>query len=57
VVSSAKFRVGYLEQSNVNLPREMVSMTETVRHFEAMQRIFQGRDESLEKAIRKLGEF
>lgn len=50
-------RSGHLEQSNVNTAQEMVTLTETVRHFEAMQRLLQGHDESLEKTIRKLGEF
>lgn len=50
-------RSGHLEQSNVNTAQEMVALTETVRHFEAMQRLLQGHDESLEKTIRKLGEF
>ncbi len=50
-------RVGYQESSNVSSPQEMVRMTETVRHFEALQKIMQGYDESLEKTIRKLGEF
>ena len=50
-------RTGFLENSNVNSTQEIVRMTETVRHFEAMQKIMQGYDESLEKTIRKLGEF
>ena len=48
---------GFLEGSNVSSPQEMVRLSETVRHFESMQRIVQGYDESLEKSIRKLGEF
>lgn len=50
-------RVGYQENSNVSSPQEMVRLTETVRHFEALQKIMQGYDDSLEKTIRKLGEF
>lgn len=50
-------RAGYQESSNVNAPREMVRLTETIRHFESMQKVFQGYDEAMEKAIRKLGEF
>lgn len=50
-------RAGFLENSNVNSTQEMVRMTETVRHFEAMQKVMQGYDETLEKTIRKLGEF
>jgi len=53
----ASVRVGYQENSNVSSPQEMVRLTETVRHFESLQKIMQGYDESLEKTIRKLGEF
>jgi len=52
-----RLRVGYQENSNVDPAREMVGMTETVRHFESMQKLMQGYDEVLEKSIRKLGEF
>jgi len=50
-------RAGYQESSNVNSPREMIRLTETMRHFESMQKVFQGYDEMMENAIRKLGEF
>lgn len=50
-------RTGFLEGSNVNTPHEMVRMTETVRHFEALQKLVQGYDGMLENSIRKLGEF
>jgi flagellar basal-body rod protein FlgF len=50
-------RAGFQESSNVNSPREMVRLTEIVRHFESLQKIVQGHDDSLEKTIRKLGEF
>jgi flagellar basal-body rod protein FlgF len=53
----ASLRVGFLEGSNVSSPQEMVRLTETVRHFESLQRIVQGYDETLEKTIRKLGDF
>lgn len=55
--TTAKIRLGYEENSNVNSPQEMVRLTETVRHFESLQKIIQGYDDSLEKTIRKLGEF
>jgi len=35
----------------------MVRLTETLRHFESMQKVFQGYDEMMENALRKLGEF
>ena len=49
-------RQGFLENANVDTAHEMVSLTTSVRHFEAMLRIVQGRDEMLGTAIRKLGE-
>lgn len=55
--AAPRLRIGYEENSNVDSAREMVSMTQTMRHFEAMQKIVQGYDELLEKSIRKLGEF
>jgi flagellar basal body rod protein FlgG len=56
-VGAARLRVGYEENSNVDSAREMIALTETMRHFEAMQKVVQGYDELLEKSIRKLGEF
>lgn len=50
-------RAGFQESSNVSSPQEMVRLNETIRHFEALQKIVQGHDESLENAIRKLGDF
>ena len=50
-------RAGYQEGSNVSSPQEMVRLTETVRHFEAMQKIMQGYDDAFEKALHKLGDF
>lgn len=55
--SAEPLRVGFQENSNVSSPQEMVRLTETVRHFESLQKIVQGYDDSLEKVIRKLGEF
>lgn len=49
-------RQGFLENPNVDTAHEMVSLATSVRHFEAMLRIVQGRDEMLGTAIRKLGE-
>jgi flagellar basal body rod protein FlgG len=50
-------RSGFTEASNVSSAQEMVRLSETVRHFEALHKLVQGYDESLEKTIRKLGEF
>jgi flagellar basal-body rod protein FlgG len=49
-------RQGYAENSNVNAMTEMVRLIETTRHFEATQKLVQGYDEMLEKALRKLGD-
>lgn len=57
VQSGSTLRTGFLEGSNVSTPQEMVHMTETVRHFEALQKLVQGYDGMLENSIRKLGEF
>jgi flagellar basal-body rod protein FlgF len=54
---SNRMRQGFLEMSNVTSMTEMVKMIETMRHFETAQRIVQGYDEMLDKAITKLGEF
>jgi flagellar basal-body rod protein FlgF len=50
-------RQGFLEGSNVNSTREMVRMIETVRLFEAGQKIVQAYDEMLDRSLSKLGEF
>lgn len=55
--STDRVRSGVLEASNVDSAGEMVRLTETVRHFESLQKIVQGYDEILETTIRKLGEF
>jgi flagellar basal body rod protein FlgG len=55
--TSSTLRTGFIEQSNVSTSQEMVSLTATVRHFEAMQKVVQGWDDAQEKAIRRLGDF
>ena len=55
-VDAPRVMAGYQEASNVNSSSEMVRLMETSRHFEALARTVQGYDETLEKAIRKLGE-
>ena len=55
--SKAEIKTGQIETSNVVPMREMVSLIESVRHFEASQKLIQGYDEALSKAIQKLGEF
>lgn len=53
----ARVREGFLEASNVVTMHEMVRMIETMRHFEASQKLIQAYDGMLDKAITKLGEF
>lgn len=55
-LEAPRVKAGYQEASNVNSSAEMVRLMETSRHFEAMARVVQGYDETLEKAIRKLGD-
>ena len=50
-------RQGFLEGSNVNSTREMVRMIETVRLFEAGQKIVQAYDDMLDRALTKLGDY
>lgn len=54
---TTKMKSGFLEASNVSSPQEMIKLTETVRHFESMQKVFQGYDDVFQKAITKLGDF
>jgi flagellar basal body rod protein FlgG len=56
-VDQGIFKVGFVEGSNVDSPREMMQLLETVRHFEAFQKLTQTYDELHEKAARHLGEF
>ena len=56
-VVNPKVRQGYLEASNVVMMDEMVRMMETVRHFEASNRVVQGYDKMMDSAINILGEF
>jgi len=55
--ASVQVRQGFLESSNVATMQEMVRMIETMRHFEASQKVIQAYDGILDKAISKLGEF
>jgi flagellar basal-body rod protein FlgF len=48
-------RQGALETSNVAPVGEMVQLMETMRHFEAAQRVARGYDQMIEKAISELG--
>jgi flagellar basal-body rod protein FlgG len=54
---NTKVRQGHLEASNVSSMEEMVRLIETMRHFEAAQKIVQGYDDMMDKALKKFGEF
>jgi flagellar basal-body rod protein FlgG len=55
--AQGRFKPGFIEGSNVDTPQEMVSMLETIRHFESMQKITQAYTELHDKAARYLGDF
>ncbi len=46
---------GYLEQSNVNIVKEMVSMITIMRAYEASQKVLQAEDSTLDKAVNQVG--
>lgn len=46
---------GYLEQSNVNIVKEMVDMITVQRSYEANQKVLQAMDGTLEKAVTEVG--
>jgi flagellar basal body rod protein FlgG len=56
-ITGSKVRQGFLENSNVVTVTEMVNVIETMRHFEANQKLIQGYDGMMDRAIRTLGEF
>lgn len=53
---AARVRQGYTEAANVVTMNEMIKMIETVRHFEASQKMLQGYDAMLDRAITDLGQ-
>lgn len=48
-------RQGYIERSNVNSVREMISLISSVRTYEANQKVIQSQDELLRKAVTEVG--
>ena len=50
-------RQGFLENSNVDLAREMVSMIEVQRHYEINQRVLRMLDDSLGRAVNDIARF
>ena len=53
--SNASLAPAYLEESNVDLPREMVGMIQNQRMSDMLSRAVQAQDESYGKAIQELG--
>ncbi|MBI3900289.1 MAG: flagellar basal-body rod protein FlgF [Gammaproteobacteria bacterium] len=54
--SGVNARQGFAEMSNVVAMNEMIKMIETVRHFEASQRLLRGYDAMMDRAINAGGE-
>jgi flagellar basal-body rod protein FlgF len=48
-------RQGYLEQSNVDIVKEMVNMITVMRAYETNQKILQAADSTLERAVNQIG--
>lgn len=46
---------GYVEQSNVNIIKEMVDMINVMRAYESNQKMIQAQDSTLEKAVNEVG--
>lgn len=53
--AAALVRQGYLEQSNVQVVKEMVEMINVTRAYETNQKIIQAIDDTLEKAVNSVG--
>lgn len=52
---SGTVQQGFIEQSNVNIVKEMVDMITVMRSYEANQKIMQAQDGTLEKAVNEVG--
>ena len=53
---SGSVKQGYLEQSNVNIVKEMVDMITATRSYEVNQKVLQAQDDTLDKAVNQVGE-
>ena len=51
-----RLQQGFVENSNVSAMQEMVQLMQSMRHFEAMQKVALGYDDMIGAAVRKLGE-
>lgn len=56
-IADPRVRQGHLENANLQTTGEMVRLIETMRHFETSQKLVQGIDDILGRAIRTLGEY
>lgn len=54
-IDEVEVRAGYLEESNVNPMREMVQMIETIRAYEAQQKVIHSFDGAQKKAVDEVG--
>lgn len=54
--SSVKVMQGVVEESNVKLSQEMVSLVEVTRHFESSQRVIKAYDEMMTSALSLLAD-
>lgn len=52
---SGTIQQGFVEQSNVNVVKEMVDMITCMRSYEANQKMIQSQDGTLEKAVNEVG--
>jgi len=55
VVLQPQILQGYLEQSNVSAVKQMVTMIEAVRSYEANQKVIRSGDETLAKTVNDVG--
>lgn len=53
--SEAELKQGYLENSNVNVVKEMVKMIEVTRAYETNQKVIQTMDSTLDKSVNEVG--
>jgi len=55
--ANARVRQGFQETANVDMTMETVRMVETVRHFEASQKVIKAYDDLMDNSLRILGDF
>lgn len=55
VSSDFQVKQGYLEMANVNAVKEMVDMMQTMKAFQANQKVLQAQDQALKKSVNEVG--